>query len=100
MSSDDICATYARKRVKITVKILDDKDDMVLIEGNADALEFLGNLFLAQARSRDCGFQIAPHSAGQAFFSQHSRLGIYIHRVPCTHIDSRTRRINDSKRKR
>jgi hypothetical protein len=85
MSVDEVCETYARRKAKITVSILDDENDMILIEGNADALEFLGNLFLAQARANDCGFQIAPNSAGKALFTPDSTLGLYIHRIPCIH---------------
>ena len=84
MSVDEVCDSYARKNVKIAVRILDDENDMILIEGDAKALEFLGNLFLAQASAGDCGFQIAPNSAGMTFFTPKSTLGIYIHRVPCT----------------
>lgn len=85
MSADEICENYARRKAKVTVRILDDENDMILIEGDASALEFLGNLFLAQASASDCGFQIAPNSAGKALFNPNSTLGIYIHRVPCMH---------------
>lgn len=85
MSVDEICEKYARRKAKITVRILDDKNDMILIEGDASALEFLGNLFLAQASASDCGFQIAPNSAGKTLFNPNSTLGVYIHRIPCIH---------------
>jgi hypothetical protein len=84
VSVDEVCESYARRKVKIAVRILDAENDMILIEGDAKALEFLGNLFLAQASAGDCGFEIAPNSAGSAFFTPNSTLGIYIHRVPCT----------------
>ena len=82
---DEVCESYARRNAKITVRVLDEENDMILVEGDASSLEFLGNLFLAQARASDCGFQIAPNSAGKALFSPNSTLGIYIHRVPCMH---------------
>jgi hypothetical protein len=69
--------------VKLTVRLLDDED--VLIEGASDALEFLGNLLLAQANDEICGRHIGPHTAGSRFFSDDSTKGIYIHRVPCDH---------------
>lgn len=57
---------------------------MVLIEGEREALEFLGNLLLAQARyEKDCSFFIGPKSVGKVFFSRQSTFGFYIHRLPC-----------------
>ena len=85
MLVDEICEAYARKNVKIAVRMVDDENDMVLIEGRAEALEFLGNLLLAHATGSDCGFQMAPNSAGEALFDRQSTLGIYIHRIPCVH---------------
>ena len=83
MSVDEICEAYARKNVKIALRMVDDHNDMILIEGRSDALEFLGNLLLAHARGTDCGFQIAPNSAGSSLFDHQSTLGLYIHRLPC-----------------
>jgi hypothetical protein len=69
---------------KLTVRSLE--DNMVLIEGDAEALAALGSLLLAQARAgQTCGFQIAPDGAGQAAFSSDSNMGLYIHRTPCEH---------------
>lgn len=46
------------------------ESDIVLIESSAEALEFLGNPLIAQARfANDCGFQISPNGAGSALFS-------------------------------
>ena len=88
MKSDDICDAYARKNVRLTVRLLNDED--VLIEGDSDALEFLGNLFLAHAREETCGRNIGPNAAGSAFFTNDSTKGIYIHRVPCHHTQRRS----------
>src|ERR1700674_843907 len=56
--------------------------DYILLEGNKAAYEFLGRLFLAHAKARDCGFQISPKSAGSALFKKGSTLGLYLHRLP------------------
>ena len=84
-SPDQVCAQYAAKNVKVTIRPLDDDEETLLIEGDRQALEFLGRLLLAQAASGDCGFQLAPDGAGKTFFSNRSSRGIYIHRVPCGH---------------
>ncbi len=73
------------KSKKITVKILNDTDDMVLIEGNQKGLQMLGNLILERAKDDYCGFQISPKGAGQRNFYKNSTHGLYIHRIPCEH---------------
>lgn len=85
MSVDELCEQFSRKKTKLTVKFLDGEKDMILFEGEASALEFLGKLLIAQSTASDCGFEIAPNSAGRALFSTDSTLGIYIHRIPCAH---------------
>jgi hypothetical protein len=92
MIPDKICAKYAGEnkvptKKKLTVKIIPEDENgpaIVLIEGEQEALEFLGRLLLSQARFKlDCGFQIGPKSAGNALFKRNSTHGIYIHRLPC-----------------
>jgi len=83
MTPDEVCASYADRKVKITAKAM---DDLVLLEGDREALEFLGNLILAQANDeRSCNKSIQPNGAGSSFFTDPSNLGIYIHRLPCEH---------------
>lgn len=83
-SPDRVCGYYFDKGTKVTVKMTDDGEDMVLIEGKREALEFLGNLLLAQAQyDKDCSFFIGPRTAGRALFNRNSTLGLYIHRLPC-----------------
>ena len=90
-SPDDVCRDYFHKKLNLTVKPMD--ENYILIEGDTDSLEFLGKLIIAQANFQDdCGFQIAPHSAGCAHFSKDAELGFYIHRLPCEH-----EQINNSK---
>ncbi|MDM8527342.1 hypothetical protein QUF58_03950 [Anaerolineales bacterium HSG24] len=76
---DDICEQHATQNSKITVRMLD--DDMVLVEGTAQSLEFMGELFLAIAQAKDTGFQLSPTGAGKLFFTAESSHGLYIHRL-------------------
>jgi hypothetical protein len=81
---DKVCAAYADKGVKITVKPLPKHPNVVLFEGDELAFEFLGRLFLAQAKAiNGCGFEIGPKYAGNALFSKKAKLGLYLHRLPC-----------------
>lgn len=85
MTTDEICAAYADRGVKVTCRTM---DGSVLLEGNREALEFLGNLLLAQANDPNCCHKsIEPNGAGNALFTDGSNLGIYIHRLPCEHGD-------------
>jgi len=86
MTSDQVCEKYAEAGVKITLKLLEEEDGFVLVEGDADALEFLGQLILSVAREdRGCSRQLGPKAPGSAFFTESSTKGIYIHRLPCEH---------------
>jgi hypothetical protein len=88
ITPDRICHHYVKKDVGLTVRPLKEEEDMILIEGNRESLEFLGRLILSMAAFHDCGFDISPHSAGKRFFTEAATLGIYIHRLPCTHPDN------------
>jgi hypothetical protein len=82
---------YAAKGAKITVKPLPEDPNFILFEGDQVAFEFLGNLFLAQAKVLNgCGFGLGPKYAGSLLFSNKAKLGLYLHRLPC---DSRPKRI-------
>ncbi|HEY40734.1 MAG TPA: hypothetical protein G4O18_02620 [Dehalococcoidia bacterium] len=90
ISPDKVCAAYAgkKRRKKLALQTYKEEEtgaDMILIEGEADALEFLGNVLLAQAKfDKDCGFFFGPRTAGNAFFDKNrSTHGLYIHRLPC-----------------
>ena len=82
-SPDKVSEQYAQKGAKLTVRLLD--DEFVLLEGDANGLEFLGTLLLAYAQGKGNGHsgQLGPKSAGNAFFTPESTKGIYIHRLPC-----------------
>lgn len=80
MKPDDICEKYSERRIKILTKNL--TKNIILIEGNSEALEFVGQLFLALSKSKeDCGFQISPSGAGKMFFKPSASKGFYIHRL-------------------
>jgi hypothetical protein len=89
MIPDHVCVEYADKKglKKLTVQTYKEDEtgaDMVLIEGQTDALEFLGNVLLAQAKfGKSCHFFFGPRTAGFRFFTKKSTHGIYIHRLPC-----------------
>lgn len=85
ISPDAVCVAFFEKaqgRSKLTIRQLetDEQGTMtMLIEGNQEALEFLGNLLLAQAQcAADCGFQLTSST----FFNSENQV-IYIHRLPC-----------------
>lgn len=78
MSPDDVCGKYADRNVKISIT---DLEDLVLIKGTKEGLEFLGELLLAQAKFRDSGFQMCPSGAGNALFTADSTRGLYIKRI-------------------
>ena len=81
---DNVCVVYADKGAKVTVKPLQGTRDLILIEGDELAFEFLGRLFLAHAKSiNGCGLQIGPKYAGSALFSKKAKLGLYLHCLPC-----------------
>jgi hypothetical protein len=80
MTPDTVCQEYHGKGA-ITIRSLPDDADTIVIEADREGLEFLGKLFLAQAQSADCGFQIGPFGAGKALFSEESNKGLYLHRL-------------------
>src|SRR5206468_3146314 len=90
---DDVCVAYAGKGAKITVKPLREDSSVILFEGDQLAFEFLGNLFMAQAKAvNGCGFEIGLKYAGHALFSTKAKLGLYLHRLPCDSPAKRERR--------
>ena len=81
-STSHVFELYARKDPKLTLRKLD--KTTVLVEGDSTALEFLGELLLACARSDEHSIQMSPNGAGKNRFTKESTLGIYVHKVPCT----------------
>ena len=80
MTPDELCEQFATTCIRISVK---DLEELVLIEGEPAALEFLGHLLIAQAQfKKDCGFEIGPAGPGSALFTPDSTRGFYIHVKP------------------
>ena len=71
------------RNVKFTVKLIEEDEPYILVEGDKASFKFLSDLFDAHARDEGCGFQLAPNGPGSAFFKRGSRLGLYLHRLPC-----------------
>jgi hypothetical protein len=86
VKTDEICEHYASERVDLTMRLLDEEDgskpSMVLIEGSAVALKMVAELLIAVADEKENdGFSMSPFGAGNAFFSEGAKLGIYIYRI-------------------
>ena len=77
---DDICEKYADLGVKVTVTDLD--GELVLFKATKEGLEFLAELFWAQAydTERDSN-HLSPLRAGNALFTSDSTRGINIRRI-------------------
>ncbi len=59
LTVDKVCVKYANKGTKVTMKPVRGATELLLIEGDSLAFEFLGNLFLAHAKAiNGCGFSI------------------------------------------
>jgi hypothetical protein len=99
-TTNDIFEEYAKKGARLTVRKLD--KGTVLVEGDRTALEFLGNLLIAYARSNEHAVQVSPNGAGMNRFSEESTLGFYLHRLPCgdkTHDGRHVRRVTQPLRR-
>lgn len=88
----DLLEKHAESGSPLTVRLLPvdsgDKNSYVLLEGDAEALRFLGELLIAHAGQKaDCGLQLHPGGPGSLHFDSGSNLGIYLHRIPCTSTD-------------
>ena len=79
---DQVCAEA--RNIKLTVKPLPEDESYVLIVGDKAAFHWLSDLLAAHADfGKDCGFQMAPNGPGNSFFKKGSKLGVYLHRLPC-----------------
>lgn len=87
ISPRDMVERLAKRDPKLTVRKLD--RETVLVEGDSNALKFLGYLLLAHAEAPDCGDQFSPGGAGSTLFTKDSTLGFYLHRVPCKEVRRR-----------
>ncbi len=82
-TTNEVCEYFADSGAKLTVKLLERTE--VLIEGDANSLEFLANFILAYVNGKEYARNINPKSAGSIFFNPNSTKGLYIHILPCRH---------------
>ncbi len=81
MNPDDCLNMFSEKFPTFKIWV---EDDMVFVEGESEALDLIGKLFIAQSKfEKDCGYQLAPTGSGMKFFNTASTHGLYIHRLPC-----------------
>lgn len=82
-TTNEVVEHFAEAGAKLTVNLLEEVD--VLIEGDANSLEFLANYILAYINGEEHARNIGPNSAGSIFFKPDSTKGLYIHILPCRH---------------
>ncbi len=56
---------------------------LVMIEGDKKSLKELARFLLKLADAVDCGRQMQPRGPANGWFTAHSEMGLYIHRLPC-----------------
>jgi hypothetical protein len=69
---------------KIKIRILDGDGhlDAVLIEGDKDTLNFFADLIKSMANDDEVEkVSISPDGAGKIYFSEASKLGLYINKI-------------------
>jgi len=85
LDTNSVVRLYSRKKKPPKLTILKLDRDTILVEGDATALEFLGQFILAHSRAGkdDCHNGLHPRAAGNAWFTKDSTLGFYLHKLPC-----------------
>ena len=97
MNIKDVTEKYVNNQSKLTVRTFTEPGEtpetFVLLEGEADALRFIGEAILALANSDyGCNWDIHPKGAGNIYFDKNSTMGIYLHKLPCElHSDNKIR---------
>jgi hypothetical protein len=91
-STDAVCERYAGKaKIRLEIRESPPTDDgdatpALFVEADATGFEFLGNLLIAFARSKEgCHRHVGPNTAGSAHFQHGCRLDVLLHRLPCEH---------------
>ena len=82
-TTNEVVDHFAESGATLTLNILEGTD--VLIEGDANSLEFLANYILAYINGDEHARNINPNGAGSIFFKPKSTHGLYIHILPCRH---------------
>lgn len=82
LTTGDVFARHSKKVSELRIDMVD--EDIILIEGSASTFRFLGELFNAVADDdSDCGTQFYPNGPFSRLFSEKSKFGLYLHRLPC-----------------
>jgi hypothetical protein len=87
--NEETVGTLFKTKIRLNVGIIEGDPDenelpLALIEGDQASLEFLGNAILSHARHpRDCGIQMRRGGFWGKAFSSKSKMGLYLHRLPC-----------------
>jgi len=98
VTPNEVCEVFCERGVSLRLEArtyeLETSEELaqeyIIIEGNAEALRFLGELLVAQATfPNDCHCFIHPSGPGSVFFGDGASCGVSIHRLPCEHGDLR-----------
>jgi hypothetical protein len=87
LTTNAVIRLYSRRRKPPKLTMAKLNRDTILIEGDARALEFLGQFILAHSRAdKDhcCHSNLHPKCAGSAWFTRESTVGFYLHKLPCS----------------
>jgi hypothetical protein len=85
LTTNGIVRLYSRRKKPPKLTMMKVDRDTILIEGEAAALDFLGNFILAHSRADkyDCKNGLHPRAAGNAWFTKDSTHGFLLHKLPC-----------------
>jgi hypothetical protein len=86
-TTNDIVRLHSLKKKPPKLTMTKLNRDTILIEGDAPALEFLGQFILAHSQADkfpSCKISLHPKSAGSIWFTRDSTLGFYLHKLPCS----------------
>ena len=88
MNIKEVIEKYANNPSKVTARTFSEPGEtpetFVLLEGEPDALRFIGESILAFVDSAaECNWDIHPRGAGNTYFGSDSTVGIYLHKLPC-----------------
>jgi hypothetical protein len=87
LTTNDVVRLYSRRRKPPKLTMTKLNRDTILIEGDVQALEFLGQFILAHSRAGkypSCHITLHSKCAGSAWFTKQSTLGFYLHKLPCS----------------
>jgi hypothetical protein len=89
MTLDDVCDRHRNTLIGLSIKVIDAGSNLqgsgaplVLIEGSAQALNFLAEILAAVANSQNSGsFSIPPNGPRNVHFCNSSTHGFYLKRA-------------------